>query len=193
MANGNRTMTLVIVLIVGLGVGWLIGRATAPTPGPVPVPTPKPTAVPPPFMTPLPTPDAECTPKATPAVVARNWKLFVGPDANNQPCLVVDEHGNKVPLAFVSKWQGHSITFRPLDKISTLEIVIHVPAGYPPPFRDVAPHGFDTEGKVVSYSVYCDDFTKVCSTGPALGEYGCYKYDQILNGKICDARIIIER
>ena len=35
MANGTRTLTLVIVLIVGIAVGWFIGRPapTCPTPG----------------------------------------------------------------------------------------------------------------------------------------------------------------
>ncbi len=42
MANGTRTLTLVIVLIVGLAVGWFIGHG-APPPAPPPQPTPAPT------------------------------------------------------------------------------------------------------------------------------------------------------
>ena len=41
MANGTRTLTLVIVLVVGLAVGWFIGHG-APAPPPPPTPTPVP-------------------------------------------------------------------------------------------------------------------------------------------------------
>ena len=176
---------ILAIALVGVVAGFVVGRGTVPSPLPLPtpVPTPAPTAVP----TPPPTPT--CPPPGT----ATNWKLGVGPD---DPCQVVDEKGQVVPYAFISRKAGNSIEWRPLNNKRLLQIVIHVPAGSPQPFRDVAPNGYNQQNQVISFSVFCNDFdpNKPCSTGPALSsaDYGCYKYDQILDGKVCDARIIIQ-
>jgi hypothetical protein len=197
--NGPRTPTRTspwaIVLLVGLGVGfvvgWLIGRGG--TPQPVPVPTPVVTIEARPTPTPVPT-----TPLPTPACtrgVAQDWKLYVGPD---DPCRVVDGNGKPVPLAYISSHGHNKIEFRPLDSKKKLEIIIHVPPDFPPLFKNLAPNTYDQQNRVLSYRVFCNDFAndKLCSTGLAQdlddSAYICYKYDQVLNGKPCDAHIIIQ-
>jgi hypothetical protein len=186
MANGTRNLTLLAVLVVGLAVGWFIGHGK-PEPTPEPSPTPVPTANVPP-ATPAPTPI--CTPQVTPVAGAHDWKLTVGPD----PCKVTDENGNPAPIANISKGHGHKIVFQPSSPQLSLAIVIHVPRSSPKPFKNLAFDGYDPQG-LVKWLLCCDDPQKPCSTGPAAAnaEYGCYKYDQILEDKECDAGIIIEK
>ena len=187
MSNGTRTITLsaVIALVLGLVIGWLIHT---PKPGPSPEPTPVPTASP----TPPPSPTPVCRPNVTPGpgVNAKDWNLTVGPD----PCLVVDGTGNPVPYAVVSRGQGHKIVFHPSDPKMSLAIVIHAPASAPRPFKNLTFGGWDPQG-LAKWVLVCDDPHGQCSTGPAKSDaqYGCYKYDQILDGKECDAGIIIEQ
>ena len=186
-ANGTRTLTLLIVLVIGLGVGWLIGSRGGPSPKPEPTPNQVPT------LTPTATrPTPTCPPQGT----SHDWNLFVAP--NNPPCLVVDKSGTTpVEFAYISATQGNSIEFLPLDptKSKSLEIIIHVPPNYPPLFTNLVPHGNDPQG-LAEWRVLCDDFNQRCSTGKALvideKYYGCFKYDQILDGNRCDAHIIIQ-
>jgi len=183
MANGTRTLTLVIVLIVGIAVGWFIGRGQAPPPTP-PQPTPVPTVVGPP-PTPVPTP--VCPPQVTPVAKAKDWKLTVGPE----PC-DVKEDGQAVTYAVISREKGHKIVFQSSGG-EALAIIVHVAQGSPRPFKNMAFVGNDPQG-LAQWALFCDDPKKPCSTGPAQKDatYGCYKYDQVLNGKRCDAGIIIQ-
>jgi hypothetical protein len=106
---------------------------------------------------------------------------------------VVDDKGNPVPIANISRGRGHKIVFQPSSPQTSLAIIIHVPQSSPKPFKNLAFDGYDSQG-LVKWLLYCDDAHKPCSTGPALGnaKYDCYKYDQILDGKECDAGIIIQ-
>ena len=184
--NNTRVWILAIVLVVGAGVGFLIGRGV-PSPQPVPQPTPVPTLEAKPTPTPVPT--SYCSPSITPPVSAQNWKLFVKPDSNGNPCRVVDSNGLPVPIAVISKSLGHTIDFVADGK---LQIIIHVPGNISQPFRNVIFNGPESQG--TRWLLYCDG-SGPCSTGPALTNqsYSCYyKYDQILNDKFCDAGIIIQ-
>ena len=179
MANGTRTLTLLVVLVVGLAVGWFIGHGQAP-PAPPPTPTPVPTA---PLPTPAPTPRVTPPP---PYPVAKNWKLTVGPD----PCQVT-EGGQPVPVAAVSKRGKQSIRYEPASGEELLGILFE---GNPQPFKNVAYCGNGPTG-VPRWALVCES-KNVCVTGPALGnvpDNTYYKTDQILAGKPpCDAGIIIQ-
>jgi hypothetical protein len=107
---------------------------------------------------------------------------------------VTDENGNPAPIANISKKKMHKIVFQASPPTSSLMIVIHVPRTSPKPFKNLAFDGYDSQG-LVKWLLYCDDPHKPCSTGPATADagYDCYKYDQILDGKECDAGIIIEK
>lgn len=187
MANGTRTLAVVLALVVGLAAGWLIGHGK-PEPTSGPPATPVPTAVVHPAATPVPTP--VCQPGVAAATSPKNWKLTVGPD----PCKITDDdNGQPVTLSNISKSKGHKIVFKPSSVQNSLAIIFHVPRDHPKPFKNLAFNGNDAQG-LVKWLLYCDDAHKPCSTGPALGDaqYGCYKYDQILDGEVCDASIIIQ-
>ena len=184
MANGTRTLTLLVVFVVGIVAGWLVGHTK---PGPTAPPPPPRVTVPPPPPTPIPPP--ACTPATPPTAKAKNWKLKIGPD----PCQVAEEDGQPAPFAVISVESMHKIEFKS-NAGQNLGIVIHVPQGWVPPFKKFAYVGNDPQG-LEKWALSCDDPTRWCSTGPADKKaiYGCYKYDQILDGKTCDAGIIIEK
>lgn len=188
MANGTRTLTLLVVLIVGIAVGWFIGQGqTPPTP---PTPTPVPTAsVPTPAATPVVHPVV--TPPG-PYPPANNWTLTVGPTACD-----VTQNGQPVPVAVIKR-RVHWIRFTPKPN-QTLGIVFHVPPTnqvpptYPKPFKHMALAGYDQQGYAL-WALVCDQPNNSCFTGPAEPDAApiYYKYDQILDGKTCDAGIIIQ-
>lgn len=179
MANGTRTLTLLVVLILGLAAGWYIGHGK-PTPPPAPEPTPVPVPTVPVAPTPVPTPPG-------PYPHAGNWTLTVGPDACD-----VTQNGQKVPVAVIGRGQHNFIRFQP-DAGQLLGIVIHVPSSYPKPFKNLTPAGSDPQGNAL-WAVVCAEPGNRCFTGPAEpnAQPGYYKYDQVLNGKVCDAGIIIQ-
>lgn len=186
MANGTRTVVVVLALVVGLAVGWLIGQKrpspeSQPTPTPVatvPAPAPSPT-VHHPFVTPGP-----------PYPAAKNWNVLVGP---NNPCTVTED-GKPVDVLTISKRGRQSITFQSTGT-EMLGILLHVPAGSPQPFKKVAYAGPDpTDGSDV-WALECDSPRQKCVTGPAESNAPYYvKVYQILDRKTpCDAGIIIEQ
>jgi hypothetical protein len=183
MATGTRPLTLLVVFTASI-FGFM--GCSRHEPEPVPQPTRVPTAVlPPPTLVPTPV----CTPGATPPPKAKNWKLIVGPDA----CQVTEEGGPPAPIAVISAEHLHQIKFKS-NAGQTLAIILHVPQGWPPPFKGMAFIGPDPQG-LSKWALSCEDPKNWCSTGPAdkKATYGCYKYDQVLDGKLCDAGIIIER
>lgn len=187
MANGTRPPTFLLVFAASLVGSSFVGCARR-GPEPVPQPTSVPTAVlTPPTLAPTPV----CTPGANPVSKpkAKNWKLIVGPDA----CQVAEEDGTPAPVAVISVENAHQIKFKS-NAGQTLEIIVHVPQGWPPPFKGMASIGPDPQG-LSKWALSCPDPKGWCSTGPAdkKATYGCYKYDQVLGGKTCDAGIIIEK
>jgi hypothetical protein len=187
MANGSRTLSVVLALVVGLAAGWLIFHGK-PEPTPVPERTPAPTAKPPAATL---TPTPICPPQVTPAKKA-DWNLTVGPDV----CKVADDddNGKQIVFARLSRDQGNKIVFKPSSEQLSLAIIFHVPRDVPKPFMKLTFAGYDSQG-LVKWILVCDDEHKRCTTGPVNpnATYGCYKYDQILDGKECDAGLIIER
>jgi hypothetical protein len=184
MPQGTRTLAVLVALAVTVAVGCQKRGGEGGEPTPVP------TAVAPPTLPPSLTPTPVCRPNVTPGVTAHDWKLTVGPDA----CTVTDDSSNPVPYAVVSRGAGHKIMFRPSNSAMSLAIVIHAPASDPKPFKNLTWAGLDPQG-LAKWLLVCDDPHGNCSTGPAgpNAVYGCYKYDQILDGKECDAGIIIEQ
>jgi hypothetical protein len=179
MANGTRTLTLLVVLIVGIAVGWFIGQGqTPPTPTPVPtasVPTPAATPVVHPVVTP-----------PGPYPPANNWTLTVGPTACD-----VTQNGQPVPVAVIKRGV-HWIRFQP-NAGQELGIVFHVEPNCPKPFKNMALTGYDSQGYAL-WALVCDQPNNSCFTGPS-DKNACptyYKIDQILHGKTCDAGIIIQ-
>jgi hypothetical protein len=130
---------------------------------------------------PIPTPQG-------PYPAAGNWTLTVGPDA----CKVTSG-AQPVPVAVISKSKSNWIRFQP-NAAQPLGIVFHVEKNDPKPFKDMTPDGFDPEGNAL-WKLACKESGNKCFTGPA--ENGAhetfYKYDQILDGKPCDAWIKIEK
>lgn len=181
MANGTRTLTLLVVLVIGLAVGWFFGHSQ-PSPQTQPQPTPQPSPAPtaPPAPTPIPTPPGPYPP-------ASNWTLTVGPGA----CDVTSD-GKPVPVAVISKKKMHWIRFQP-DAGQLLGIVFHVEKNDPKPFKNMALAGYDPQGNAL-WSLVCDEPGKKCFSGPAQKDARetYYKCDQILDGKVCDAGIIIQ-
>jgi|GEM_PF-6599361 len=175
MANGTRTLTLLIVLVVGLAVGWFIGHP--PTPTPQPQPPPVPTATP------------------TPTCPAAGHHLIeVGPAASN-----VSEKD-----AVISWSKGHKVLWIPQDDQNTLEITFRVSdfpkeAGGEPPFKG-GKNGKDQVIKCnpagVCKPVRINDDLK--DKLPECPKTFYYKYSQTLihpdgTKEEADAGIIIER
>jgi hypothetical protein len=177
MANGTRTLTLILVLIVGAVAGWFIGRGK-------PAPAQKTYQ------------KSECPTNIPAPVPPQPWKLFVESDSFGNPCKVTDGNGVERPVVVIKSGDPtHVIQFAPKDSDGKhrLAITIHVPPGSPPPFRNLTFGGVDENGHSKMLLV-CDDATKPCLTGPTTKhEKACYyKYDQTLDNKTCDAGIIIQ-
>ena len=182
MANGTRPLTFLFVFAVSIVGSWFIGCSRR-EPEPVPQPTRVPTAVTtPPALVPTPIP----TPQP-PYPAAKKWTLTVGPDACD-----VTSGGQKVPVAVIKK-KLHSIRFEPIAG-QLLGIVFHVEKDHPKPFKHMALAGYDDDGKA-RWSLVCNESGNKCFTGLPQedADETFYKYDQILDGKTCDAWIIIER
>jgi hypothetical protein len=185
MANGTRPPTFLLVFAASIVGCSFVGCARR-GPEPVPQPTSVPTAVlTPPTLAPTPV----CTPGATLVPKAKNWKLIVGPDA----CRVAEEEGSLAPVAVISAGNLHQIKFKS-DAGQSLAIILHVPQGWLPPFKGMAFTGLDPQG-LSKWALSCEDPKNWCSTGPAdkKATFGCYKYDQVLDDKTCDAGIIIQK
>ncbi len=172
MANGTRTLTLVIVLIVGIAVGWFIGRGQAPPPTP-PQPTPVPTA-------PLPTP--------VPTLVAGNHLIEVGPAASQ-----VSEE-----WAAISKKKDNKIFWIPKDEAQTLQIVFKA-SDFPPEAKGEPPFKGGRNGQ--NQVIKCKDGVcksgHISDNLPQNYDKLTYKSTQILispNGRKdeADAGIIIQ-
>jgi hypothetical protein len=187
MANGTRTLTLLVVLIVGIAVGWFIGqgqtRPTTPTPTPVPTASvPMPAATP--VVHPVVTPPGSYPP-------ADNWTLTVGPTACDTPAGGVTQNGKPVPVAVIKRG-FHWIRFTP-NAGQELGIVFHVEPNCPKPFKNMALAGYDSQG-YAHWALVCDQPNNSCFTGLS-DKNACptyYKIDQTLGGKTCDAGIIIQ-
>lgn len=183
MANGTRPPTFLLVFAASLVGSSFVGCARR-GPEPAPQPTSVPTAVlTPPTLAPTPIP----TPKG-PYPAARRWTITVGPGACD-----VTSNGQPAPVAVISKGELHWIRFQP-NAGQTLGIVFHVAKGHPKPFKDMEPAGSDAQGNDL-WRLVCKESGNKCFTGPAQkdADETYYKYDQTLDGKTCDAGIIIEK
>lgn len=183
MANGTRPPTFLLVFAASLVGSSFVGcarRGSEPVSQPIRVSTAAPT---PPTLVPTPIP----TPKG-PYPVAGHWTLTVGPGACD-----VTSGGQPVPVAVISKKKLHWIRFQP-NAGQTLGIVFHVTKGHPKPFMDMEPAGSDAQGNDL-WRLVCKESGNKCLTGPAQkdADETYYKYDQTLDGKTCDAGIIIEK
>ncbi|HJW14297.1 MAG TPA: hypothetical protein VJ776_06360 [Thermoanaerobaculia bacterium] len=181
MTKGTRPWTLVIVLVLGFGVGSIIGHPRQAS-ALQPQPTPQPATQSNPSAKPYPTPPG-------PYPKAQNWTLTVGPDACD-----VTSGGKKVPVAVIERGK-HSIRYQS-NAGQLLGIVFHAPPtkpDAPKPFRNMTFAGTDSDG-LYKWALVCDQPNHGCLTGPALkgSAGGYYKTDQILEGKTCDAGIIIQ-
>ncbi|HEV8117757.1 MAG TPA: hypothetical protein VGQ32_04490 [Thermoanaerobaculia bacterium] len=169
MSQGARIWILTVVLAL-TATSWLISQSATPPPGnPAQVAKGK-----------YPTP-------APPYPKAKNWKLKVGPDACD-----VTEAGVKVPVAVITR-ELHSIKYQS-DSGHPLGIILHAPPNYPKataPFKNMTSGGVDEDGSNL-WVMSCQK--DVCSSGPAIkgSQGGYWKTDQILDGKKCDAGIIIQ-
>ena len=118
---------------------------------------------------------------------AKNWTLIVGPDS-----CTVQEGGKAVPVAVITR-ELHWIKYKS-NAGQQLGIVFHAPPDNKTaaaPFKHMTSGGKDADGANL-WKLDCQKDT--CSTGPAVkGSAGGYwKTDQILDGKSCDAGIIIQ-
>ncbi|HKF44072.1 MAG TPA: hypothetical protein VKG01_13290 [Thermoanaerobaculia bacterium] len=175
MAKGARTWILLVVLVVG-ATGWLISQEAA-------KPTPAAQAN---VAQTAPGPSKYPTPTGPPPK-AKNWTLIVGPD----PC-TVQEGGKDVPVAVITRGT-HSIKYQ-ANANQYLGIIVHSPATNrtaPAPFKKMTFAGVDQDGSYM-WQLWCEK--SMCMTGPAVsGSVGGYwPTDQILDGKKCDAGIIIQ-
>lgn len=160
---GKGTRTGILLVVFTVGAaGWLISQEAAKK-GKYPVPGP-------------------------PYPKAKNWTLTVGPDACQ-----VQEAGKDVPVAVIDRGV-HKIQYQS-NSGQPLSIVFHAPPNYPKasaPFKQMTAAGTDPDGNNL-WKLTCEK-ANVCSTGPAVkgSQGGYWKTDQILDGKTCDAGIIIQ-
>lgn len=182
MANGTHPPTFLIVFAVTVVGSWFIGCARRELQA-----APQPTSVPTAVLTPQ-TPAPPVPIPKGPYPAAHHWTLTVGPDACD-----VKSDGQPVPVAVISKSKLHWIRFQP-NAGQTLGIVFHVAKGHATPFKEMEPAGSDPQGNDL-WRLVCKEPGNKCFTGPAQkdADETYYKYDQILDGKICDAGIIIEK
>lgn len=173
MANGNRTLAVVIALVVGLALGWFIRAQTQPPPPP---PTPSPTSVPPP-----PPPPPTCPP-------AKSHLIEVGPtakDVSEKDAAISAQEGHKVFWIAKGEPKPLTITFRKSQ--------FPPEAGGEPPFEG----GVDGAGNQV---IKCNP-GGVCKAGRVNSKLKIspcpgvlyYKYWQKLGAVEEDAGLIIER
>ena len=114
----------------------------------------------------------------------KDWRIIVGPD----PCNLTED-SKPAATQEISKKKKHKIEWLS-NAGQTLEIVVHVPADCPAPFKNMTKTGTAPSGDVL-WTVDCHKDS--CKSGPAVDD-ACettYKYDQVLDGKSCDGRIII--
>jgi len=174
MANGARTLGIVIALVLGLAIGWFLGKGAAPPP-PVPVPTPQPTVV----ATP---------PPGGPGV--GDHIIRVGPEAKDV----------SIPEAEISISQGNVVVWYPTDPKKKLKIHFKH-QDYPPEANGEPP--FENGSKGADQIITCDP-GKPCPSGPINHNLKPdpnnpnyklkYKYWQSLDdGPPADADIIIEK
>ena len=183
MANGTRPPTLLLVFAVSIVGSWFVGCSRR-EPQPVLQPTSVPTAA----QTPTTLVPAPIQIPKGPYPAAKHWTITVGPDA----CDVMSD-GQPVPVAVVSKEKLHGICFQP-NAGQTLGIVFHVAKGHPKPFKEMDRAGSDAQENDL-WRLVCKESGNKCCTGPAQkdADETYYKYDQTLDGKTCDAGIIIEK